>query len=48
MGLSNGEIRIIQMDHPKNFLSIKQHDAQCGSITAALLNYNEQFLLSVG
>lgn len=48
MGLSNGEIRIIQMDFPKNYLSIKQHDAQTGSITAALLNFNEQFLLSVG
>jgi hypothetical protein len=48
MGLSNGEIRIIQMDNPKNYLSIKQHDAITGSISAALLNFNEQFLLSVG
>jgi hypothetical protein len=48
MGLSNGEIRIINMDVPKNYLAIKQHDTHTGSISAALLNFNEQFLLSVG
>lgn len=48
MGLDNGEIRLIQMDSPKNFLSIKQHDAHTGRISAAHLNFNEQFLLSVG
>jgi hypothetical protein len=30
LGLANGEVRIVNIDHPLNFLSVKQHDGHVG------------------
>jgi len=38
----------MMIEHPKNYCSIKQHDAHHGAIAAAYLNFNEQFLISAG
>ena len=48
VGFTNGEIRLMMIEHPKNYCSIKQHDAHNGAIAAAYLNFNEQFLISAG
>lgn len=48
IGLANGEIRISHASNPPVFLSIKEHDGEIGSISAAKLSYDERFLVSTG
>jgi hypothetical protein len=48
IGLANGEVRIVNIDHPLNFLSVKQHDGHVGSISSAKLSFDERFLISSG
>ena len=48
IGFENGDIRICNVERPKNFLSVKQHDGHGGAITAAKLSFDERFLVSSG
>jgi len=48
IGLANGEIRISHASNPPVYLSIKEHDGEIGSISAAKLSYDERFLVSTG
>lgn len=48
LGFANGEVRISNIEHPQNFLSVKQHDGHVGAITSAKLSFDERFLISSG
>lgn len=46
IGLANGEIRVSYGSNPRAFLTIKEHDGEIGTISAAKLSYDERFLVS--
>ena len=48
LAFTNGDIRLLGIEYPDRWLSIKQHDEHIGAISGVKLSFDERFIISSG
>ena len=48
MAFSNSEIRLLNINFPDRFLTIKQHDLHAGGIASVKFSFDERCIVSAG